>query len=138
MCKVTIKPTLFCLNKDLFWIRKLWSQSSMHYLNLIWFVSLIWAQNNNLTEISFITDKIPHYNVLAKSKFPHSLIKDFEILQSFDKNAFENCILIRHLLKEVIAKVFSSRFRLLFGFHPYDNRWESLGYLEILFYQSKT
>ena len=110
----------------------------MHYLNLISFVSLIWAQNNNLREISFITDKIPQYNVLAKSKSPHFLIKDFEILQSFDKKAFENCILIRHLLKEVIVKVFSSWFRLLFGFHPYDNRWESLGNLEILFYQSKT
>ena len=78
--------------------------------------------------------------MLFQSRNSHTgpLFKDSEILKSFDKTAFENCIFISKSLKGLLPPDFISWFRFSFVRHSHDTRWSNPGSLKIPSYHIKT
>ena len=78
--------------------------------------------------------------MLFQSRDSHTgpLFKDSEILKSFDKTAFENCIFISKSLKGLLPPDVISWFRFSFVWHSHDTRWSNPGSLKIPSYHIKT
>ena len=73
--------------------------------SLLWYASLVWAQNTNLAKRLHLLQKKYLRIMFFQSRNSHTgpLFKVSKILKSFDKTALENCIFYEKIFKRVIA-----------------------------------
>ena len=97
---IKIKPMLCYLNWDMSWIKKLWSQSTMQYLNPIYAMlhlrglkTLISSKDfkcyRKIPEDVFFRIKIPKGSSFKDSKSSEILWQDFSWKLDFNKQIFE-------------------------------------------------